>query len=221
MKRKRHPLRGHVVVPRCRECGCTDDNCDGCVERTGAPCWWVEENLCSACFPDQLQAVQVLARSSALQIAQAQLLPGAIVLLLDRRGNLHAGSAIADHPIAIPLVKLAEITDEAINKLRGFAVDDGKLVQRAPELALVPEGSDDERDALHDQLAAANERIAELEVEVEVLRCGDLVAFTDGELDPDRAEAFRRHLGRCQPCAGTLPEAMALSSRLSTRDEGE
>jgi len=35
----------------CRECGCTDDNCDGCVERTGGPCSWVEKDLCSACVP--------------------------------------------------------------------------------------------------------------------------------------------------------------------------
>jgi hypothetical protein len=33
----------------CRRCGCTDDDCSGCVERTGAPCFWVEPDLCSAC----------------------------------------------------------------------------------------------------------------------------------------------------------------------------
>lgn len=33
----------------CRVCGCTDDDCSGCVERTGQPCWWVEPGLCSAC----------------------------------------------------------------------------------------------------------------------------------------------------------------------------
>lgn len=36
---------------RCRECGCTDLSCDGCIERTGFPCSWVEEDLCSACHP--------------------------------------------------------------------------------------------------------------------------------------------------------------------------
>jgi len=34
---------------RCRICGCTDDDCRRCVERTGSPCHWVEEDLCSAC----------------------------------------------------------------------------------------------------------------------------------------------------------------------------
>ncbi|QYY35285.1 hypothetical protein [Ruficoccus sp. ZRK36] len=34
---------------RCRECGCTDNDCSGCVARTSEPCHWVEEDLCSAC----------------------------------------------------------------------------------------------------------------------------------------------------------------------------
>lgn len=34
---------------RCRACGCTDDDCSQCVERTRHPCSWVEEDLCSAC----------------------------------------------------------------------------------------------------------------------------------------------------------------------------
>ena len=33
----------------CRACGCTDDDCYCCVVKTGTPCWWVEEDLCSAC----------------------------------------------------------------------------------------------------------------------------------------------------------------------------
>ena len=33
----------------CRSCGCTDDDCSGCIARMGVPCYWVEEDLCSAC----------------------------------------------------------------------------------------------------------------------------------------------------------------------------
>ena len=36
-------------APRCRVCGCTDDDCFDCYVRTGAPCCWVEADLCSAC----------------------------------------------------------------------------------------------------------------------------------------------------------------------------
>lgn len=39
---------------QCRVCGCTDEDCTGCIERQGAPCWWVASDLCSAC---QLAAV--------------------------------------------------------------------------------------------------------------------------------------------------------------------
>jgi DNA invertase Pin-like site-specific DNA recombinase len=39
-----------TAAPRtCRKCGCTDQNCQQCVERTGAPCYWVDLDLCSAC----------------------------------------------------------------------------------------------------------------------------------------------------------------------------
>jgi len=41
---------------RCRECFCTDDNCEACFERTGEPCSWVDEDLCSACIPEAEQA---------------------------------------------------------------------------------------------------------------------------------------------------------------------
>ena len=37
-------------APRsCRVCSCTDDDCSGCIERTGEPCSWIETDLCSAC----------------------------------------------------------------------------------------------------------------------------------------------------------------------------
>lgn len=33
----------------CRVCGCTDNNCQQCIDKIGSPCHWVEEDLCSAC----------------------------------------------------------------------------------------------------------------------------------------------------------------------------
>jgi hypothetical protein len=36
-------------VRACRKCGCTDDDCSQCIEKTGQPCYWVEQDLCSAC----------------------------------------------------------------------------------------------------------------------------------------------------------------------------
>lgn len=37
-------------VRQCRECGCTDDDCSGCIDRTGEACYWTEWDLCSACY---------------------------------------------------------------------------------------------------------------------------------------------------------------------------
>ena len=33
----------------CRVCGCTDEDCSQCIEKTGSPCHWVAPDLCSAC----------------------------------------------------------------------------------------------------------------------------------------------------------------------------
>lgn len=40
---------GGIEVRGCRECGCTDLNCTGCIARTGVACHWVAPDLCSAC----------------------------------------------------------------------------------------------------------------------------------------------------------------------------
>jgi len=37
---------------KCRVCGCTQENCEGCVEKTGEPCIWISASLCSACLDE-------------------------------------------------------------------------------------------------------------------------------------------------------------------------
>ena len=39
---------------RCRVCGCTDADCTQCVRKTGQPCYWVAEDLCSACIDETI-----------------------------------------------------------------------------------------------------------------------------------------------------------------------
>lgn len=34
----------------CLGCGCMEHDCRHCIEKTGKPCHWVKENLCSACL---------------------------------------------------------------------------------------------------------------------------------------------------------------------------
>lgn len=36
-------------IRSCRICGCTNWDCRQCIEKTGEPCSWIEEDLCSAC----------------------------------------------------------------------------------------------------------------------------------------------------------------------------
>lgn len=53
------PCRGYLGVfqPQatvhhiCTVCGCTDSHCERCIQRTGSPCSWVDDDhtLCSAC----------------------------------------------------------------------------------------------------------------------------------------------------------------------------
>lgn len=40
-----------MVGKKCRLCGCTDGDCRQCIERTGEPCCWITDDLCSACAP--------------------------------------------------------------------------------------------------------------------------------------------------------------------------
>lgn len=46
-------------IRRCRVCGCTDEDCSGCMQRTGKPCHWVGEDLCSACAENYNTLIRV------------------------------------------------------------------------------------------------------------------------------------------------------------------
>lgn len=44
------PCEGSGLPMRaCRVCGCTELDCARCIVKTGKPCSWVEDDLCSAC----------------------------------------------------------------------------------------------------------------------------------------------------------------------------
>lgn len=36
-------------VRTCRHCGCTDMDCSQCIELTGQPCSWADDDVCSTC----------------------------------------------------------------------------------------------------------------------------------------------------------------------------
>lgn len=47
-----------VEIGICHVCGCTDDDCHQCIQRTGQPCAWAnpEHTLCTACATAQAPA---------------------------------------------------------------------------------------------------------------------------------------------------------------------
>lgn len=65
------------AVRSCRVCGCTDDDCRGCIAKVGGPCWWVKADLCSACVGSEdvrtdvpLPQPQRLSDADALDLAR-------------------------------------------------------------------------------------------------------------------------------------------------------
>jgi PRTRC genetic system protein E len=56
-------------IRKCRVCGCTEADCSQCIEKTGKPCHWVEDDLCSACVPEkEIPVVDTRASQSAEEI---------------------------------------------------------------------------------------------------------------------------------------------------------
>lgn len=55
-------------IRRCRVCGCTDSGGDGCLLRTGKPCHWVGEDLCSACL-ENYNTIMRVKRSGSNNVA--------------------------------------------------------------------------------------------------------------------------------------------------------
>jgi chromosome partitioning protein len=72
---------------KCRVCGCTDDNCRPCIERTGARCYWVEDDLCSACKTTVVSLTSIKGGTGktniAILLAKCLAAAGKRVLLID------------------------------------------------------------------------------------------------------------------------------------------
>jgi len=72
---------------KCRVCGCTDDDCRQCIEKTGKPCSWVEEDLCSACKTTVVSFVSIKGGTGktnmAICLAKCLAAAGKDVLLID------------------------------------------------------------------------------------------------------------------------------------------
>lgn len=51
---------GQEPVRKCRICGCTDDDCSQCIEKTGSPCHWIDVDLCSACEEEAMKESETI-----------------------------------------------------------------------------------------------------------------------------------------------------------------
>lgn len=75
------------VKRKCRVCGCTEGDCRQCVEKTGTPCHWVENDLCSACKTTVISFVSIKGGTGkthiAIELAKCLAGAGKRVLLID------------------------------------------------------------------------------------------------------------------------------------------
>ena len=104
-----------IEADRCRVCGCTDDDCTECVERTGIPCTWVEEDLCSACQGWRSTPLGEVVSS------------GSVLHLLQRLGINHLGSLATYLDREEDLIGLKP---QQVEQLRGL-IDDALMTEEA------------------------------------------------------------------------------------------
>src|ERR671913_460555 len=105
-----------VITPKCRVCGCTDADCSGCVAKTGLPCSWVENDLCSACAPKPAAAATPIAE--LLQHLGANELIGKLadeVPLMTMAGAMQLGAIIVQ--IAANGAELAALCFQRVHDL--------------------------------------------------------------------------------------------------------
>lgn len=86
LSRELQRQEGKIVAPlrACRVCGCTQNDCRQCIEKTGSPCSWVEPDLCSACVPT----------AGDLKLSKLDRFPADVLAALDRKGVTTLGKLL-------------------------------------------------------------------------------------------------------------------------------
>jgi chromosome partitioning protein len=116
------------VKKKCRVCGCTDGDCHQCIEKTGVPCHWVEDDLCSACKTTIVSFVSSKGgtgkTSDTIMLARALAAAGKSVIVGDSDLNNSLTLNFLDDEMIAKTKKLniaAALSDEK-NNLCDFAV---------------------------------------------------------------------------------------------------
>jgi ParB/RepB/Spo0J family partition protein len=103
----------------CRICGCTETDCRQCVEKTGEPCHWVEEDLCSACAP----ADPVAERLHKEAVARWRRAPGT---------SAEDATSNGYHPQMLQMIPVDQVAPSPTNPRKYF--DEGKLQELADSI---------------------------------------------------------------------------------------
>lgn len=76
------------ALRRCRKCGCTEHDCRQCISKTGNSCFWVEEDLCSACKEEEPKIVVTDSRAMSGAVDDAPANPTNFFSELLKIGNV-------------------------------------------------------------------------------------------------------------------------------------
>jgi hypothetical protein len=131
---------------KCRICGCTDNDCSGCIARTGIACSWVEQDLCSACVgvaypPDEVATEPVTEHDEVGARAALKRFEGMYAGLrpmIDKfRLNAEYGQPVVDHlpffdPDAVKPVELSPAIKDEVDRARTTSPDTPKLILPKP-----------------------------------------------------------------------------------------
>jgi chromosome partitioning protein len=130
---------------KCRVCGCTEGDCRQCVEKTGIPCHWVEDNLCSACKTTVISFTSIKGGTGKTHItillAKCLAAAGKKVLLIDSDLNNSLSSHFLTEEMWERTKKLniAKALSEEKNDLCDYAVSTSTegvdLIASTPYLA--------------------------------------------------------------------------------------
>ncbi len=173
VREDRRPADDAEVTRRCRTCGCTDDDCRQCIEKTGRPCSWVEADLCSACEPEA--AVATTGAWDFIRTFPSPL-PAEMSLVLD---NHLADAWDADTAARVH----DEMFDDAVSALRQQAD-----VQRTVDAGRGPDG----KRLTAAELRAAEQDLAGLRVGLADLTGGYHDQFGAAAAAAFTTEAYRR-----------------------------
>lgn len=169
-------------------------------------------------------ATQVLASGHATMLCGQLVLPGVMVIVLDRNGHLQVGSAAVDHPIAAPLIALARAVHAAVGEItgeRGAPVERAACIHCRQDVARV---DDVEAIRTHSMTCARSpvvQRNAELERQLKLAKRGISYALERTQTDPDvryycgwGTEMFARLVDAEAAITGRDPEGVSEERRI-------